>query len=323
MRNTASPAKWGVAASDDGGAAASGRRPSVISPSVYAAVSSSGEAARVVLGRRNEREILDRILNMARSGQGGTIVIHGEPGIGKSTLLNYAMDSGAGFQVLRAGGNEAENELPFAAAHQLCGPALANLEELPAPQREALDVAFGRVAGAAPDRLFVGLALLGLLSQLTSEGPVLCVIDDAQWLDRESARAFAIVARRLGSERIAFLFAARAVPDDLNGLPDLAVGGLGPADARALLRSAFPGPFDEHVLERIQAEARGNPLALLELPRGFRAADLAGGFALPVSVPLAGRIEASFRRRIATLPSPSRRLLLVAAAEPTGDPVLL
>jgi DNA-binding CsgD family transcriptional regulator len=286
-------------------------------------VSSSDEAATVVLGRGSEREILDRVLNRALSGHGSTIVIHGQPGIGKSTLLSYAVDSAAGFQVLRAVGNEAENELPFAAAQQLCLPSLATLEELPAPQRDALGVAFGQVAGPAPDRLFVGLALLGLLSRLASKAPVLCVVDDAQWLDRESAQAFAIVARRLGSEHIAFLFGARAVPSDLSGLPGLPIEGLGRADARDLLRSALPDPFDEHVLERIVAETRGNPLALLELPHGLTPTELAGGFALPVSVPVVGRIEASFQRRISRLPAPSRRLLLVAAAEPTGDPGLV
>jgi hypothetical protein len=229
-----------------------------------------------LFGRRNEREILDRVLNGARSGHGGTLAIHGEPGIGKSTLLSYAMDSAGGFPVLRAVGNEAENELPFAAAQQLCTPCVAALEELPAPQRNALGVAFGHVAGPVPDRLFVGVALLNLLSKLASEDAVLCVIDDAQWLDRESARAFAIVARRLGAERIAFLFGARAVPPELNGLPDLPVDGLGPADARALLRSALPDPFDERVLERILAEAGGNPLALLELPHGLTPSELAG-----------------------------------------------
>jgi hypothetical protein len=325
LRNTASLAKWWAAGiDDDDGATASRRWPSVVSPdSAYAAVSSPGEAPMVVLGRRNEREILDRVLNGAQSGHGSAIVLHGEPGIGKSTLLSYAIDSAAGFQVLRTVGHEAGNELPLAAAQQLCIPGLAALEDLPAPQREALGVAFGHITGPAPDRFLVGLALLGLLSQLASTDPVLCVIDDTQWLDRESAQAFAIVARRLGSEHIAFLFGARAVPSDLDGLPGLPVEGLGPADARALLRSALPGPFDEHVLERILAEARGNPLALLELPHGQTPAELAGGFALPVSIPLAGRIEASFRRRIARLPSPSQRLLLLAAAEPTGDPVLL
>jgi DNA-binding CsgD family transcriptional regulator len=288
-----------------------------------AAVSSSEPAPTVLLGRRNECEVLDQVLSAARSGHGSTIVISGEPGIGKSALLDYTIDSAEGFQVLRAVGNEAERELPFAAAQQLCVPSLATLEELPVPQRDALGVAFGHAAGPPPDRLFVGLALLGLLSKIASRKPVLCVIDDAQWLDGESAKAFAIAARRLRSEQIAFLFGARTTPTDLNGLPSLPVRGLGQADARALLSSALPDPFDEHVLERIVTETRGNPLALLELPRGFTAAELAGGFALPTSVPIAGQIEASFRRRIAKLSTSSRHLLLVAAAEPTGDPALV
>ena len=233
------------------------------------------------------------------------------------------MDSAAGFRVLRAVGNEAEKELPFAAAQQLCVPSLATLHELPAPHSDALGVAFGHLAGPPPDRLFVGLALLGLLSQLASNDPVLCVVDDAQWLDRESAQAFAIAARRLGSEHIAFLFGARTVPTDLTGLPCLPSLASAQSDAHALLRSVLPDPFDEHVLERILAETRGNPLALLELPRGLTPAELAGGFTLPRPSRLAGRIEASFQRRIAKLPTSSRRLLLVAAAEPTGDPALV
>ncbi|MDQ1359867.1 MAG: hypothetical protein QOJ44_244 [Acidimicrobiaceae bacterium] len=297
--------------------------PGVPADSAYGAVSKSEEASTVLLGRGNECQILDRVLSAGLAGHGGTSVICGEPGIGKSTLLGYAMHSATGFQVLRAVGNEAEKELPFAAAQQLCVPTLATLQELPAPHRDALGVAFGHVAGPPPDRLFVGLALVALLSQLASNEPVLCVIDDAQWLDRESAQAFAIAARRLASEHIVFLFGARTVPTDLTSLPCLPVFGLGQADARALLRSALPDPFDEHVLERILAETRGNPLALLELPRGLTPAELAGGFALPASTPMAGRIEASFQRRIAKLPLSSRRLLLVAAAEPTGDPALV
>jgi DNA-binding CsgD family transcriptional regulator len=275
--------------------------------------------ASALLGRRNECRVLDRVLAAAQAGRGGAIVIYGEPGIGKSALLNYAVDSAPGFQVLRAIGNEVEKELPFAAAQQLCAPASETMRSLPIPHRDALGVAFGHMRGSPPDHLLVGLALLDLVSQLASDKPVLCVVDDAQWLDAESAQAFAFAAGRLGSASVAFLLGARTVPADLNGLPLLPVVALGQADARSLLRSALPDPFDEHVFERIVAEARGNPLALLELPRGFASAERAGGFAHPASVSMAGRIEASFLRRIAKLPFSSRRLLLVAAAEPTGN----
>lgn len=277
----------------------------------------------MLLGRRAECELLDRVLNAARAGHGDSIVVYGEPGIGKSTLMNYAIDTASGYRVLRAAGSETEKELPFAALQQLCSPGLADLEQLPTPQRDALRVAFGHLTGTAPDRLLVGLALLTLLSQLASKRPVLCSIDDAQWIDRQSAQALSFAARRLESERVAFVFGARTVPEELIGLTELLVEGLGPADALALLRSVLPGRVDEAVLERIVAETHGNPLALLELPRGLTPAQLAGGFALPASVPMAGRIEASFRRRIGRLPPSSRRLLLVAAAESTGDPVLV
>jgi len=200
---------------------------------------------------------------------------------------------------------------------------VASLDQLPEPQRHALEVAFGLSTGIPPERLLVGLAALSLLSQLAAERPLLCVVDDSQWLDRESARACAFVARRLAAERIAFVFGARDVSDDVRGLPELVVEGLSDAAAFALLRSVLPDKVDQPVLERLVAETHGNPLALIELPRGLTPAQLAGGFALPVSVPIAGRIEASFRRRLVRLPSPSRRLLFVAAAEPTGDPVLV
>ncbi len=295
----------------------------VSSDGAYVEESTSDEAATVLLGRRSECQKIDRILLAARAGHGGSIMIYGDPGIGKSTLLDYAVATVAGFQVLRAVGNEAEKELAFSGAQQLCASSLAILDDLPAPYRDALGVAFGLVAGSAPDRLFVGLALLHLLSQSASKKPLLCVVDDAQWLDRESAQALAIAARRVGSERIAFLFGARTVSSDFDGLPRLHIDGLDAAHARTLLWSALPNPFDEHVFERILAETRGNPLALLELPRGLTSAELAGGFALPASGPMAGQIEASFQRRIAKLPAASRRLLLVAAAEPTGDAALV
>ena len=184
-----------------------------------------------------------------------------------------------GFQVLRAVGNEAERALPFAALQQFCSPYVAGVEQLPEPQRDALQVAFGLVTGVAPDRLLVGLAVLSLISELGSERPLLCVVDDTQWLDRESAQAFAFVARRLVTERIAFIFATRIVTEEVRGLPELIVEGLGDVAATTLLRSVLPDRVDERVLERFVAEAHGNPLALLELQRGLTPAQLAGGFA--------------------------------------------
>jgi DNA-binding CsgD family transcriptional regulator len=277
----------------------------------------------MLLGRRRECEVLDRLLGAARGGHGEAIVVHGEPGIGKTALLEYAVGAAQDVRVLRTLGNEAERELPFAALQQLCAPVLAGLEQLPEPQGDALRVAFGLMTGDPPDRLLVGLAVLSLLAQLAADRPLLCVVDDTQWLDRQSAQALAFVARRLAAEPIAFVFGARTVTDEVRGLPELVAEGLGEADAMALLRSVLPDRVDERVLERFVAETHGNPLALLELPRGLTPSQLAGGFALPVSVPLTGRIEASFRRRLGRLPAESRRLLLVAAAEPTGDPVLV
>jgi DNA-binding CsgD family transcriptional regulator len=277
----------------------------------------------VLFGRQRERGVLDRLLVGARDGHGGAIVVLGEPGIGKTALIEQAVASGQEFRVLRTAGQEGETELAYAALVQLCAPGLDRLVRLPAPQRDALGVVFGLSSGDPPDRLLVALALLTLLSEMAAERPLLCVVDDAQWLDRASAQAVAFVARRLATEAVAFVFGAREVPDELRGLSQMVVEGLGDGDARALFGSVFPYRLDEPVLDRIVAETNGNPLALLELPRGLSPAQLAGGFGLPVSVPLAGRIEESFRRRLAGIPSPSRRLLLVAAADPTGDAVLV
>jgi DNA-binding CsgD family transcriptional regulator len=277
----------------------------------------------VLLGRQRERAVLDRLLVGARGGHGGAIAVLGEPGIGKTALIEQAVTSAQDFRVLRTAGQEGETELAYAALLQLCTPGLDRLARLPAPQRDAVKVAFGLRTGDPPDRLLVALALLNLLSEMAAEQPLLCLVDDAQWLDRASAQAVAFVARRLATEAVAFVFGAREMPDELRGLPEMVVEGLGDGDARALFGSVFPYRLDEPVLDRIVAETNGNPLALLELPRGLSPAQLAGGFGLPVSVPLAGRIEESFRRRLAGLPSPSRRLLLIAAADPTGDAVLV
>jgi DNA-binding CsgD family transcriptional regulator len=276
-------------------------------------------------GRRQQCGALDGLLADVRAGRSRALVIRGEPGIGKTALLGYAAETAPDFRVARAEGVESDMELPFAALHQLCGPLLGRLDRLPGPQRDALGVTFGLRPGSAPDRFLVGLAVLGLLSEVAAERPLLCLIDDAQWLDQASAQVLAFAARRLDAESVALLFGTRdpAGEGDLAGLPGLAVAGLADADARALLASVIPGRLDERVLDRIIAESGGNPLALLELPHGVTAAELAGGFGLPSPLPVAGRIEQSFLWRIAPLPEVTQRLLLLAAAEPTGDPALL
>ena len=243
--------------------------------------------------------------------------------MGKTALLEYLAGQASGCRVARAGGVQSEMELAFAVLHQLCAPMLDRLERLPAPQRDALRTAFGLSAGPAPDRFLIGLAALGLLSEMAGDRPLVCIIDDEQWLDSASAQVLAFVARRLGAESVGMVFGARVPTGDLAGLPELVIGGLREDDARALLDSALTGPLDARVRDQIVAEAHGNPLALLELPRGWTAAELAGGFGLPGAVPLAGRIEESFRRQLGALPAQPRRLLQLAAAEPTGDPVLV
>lgn len=255
------------------------------------------------------------------------LVLRGEAGVGKSALADYLVGSAAGCRIARAGGVESEMELAFAGLHQLCMPMMGHLDLLPGPQRDALAVAFGLSTGSAPDRFLVGLAVLSLLAEAAEEQPLVCVVDDAQWLDRVSAQTLAFVARRLLAERIALVFAVREPAlgpgDPLAGLPELVVRGLRDGDARALLDSVVPGRLDERVRDRIVAETRGNPLALLELPRGLTAAELAGGFARPDARPLASQIEQSFLRRIESLPVAAQRLLLAAAADPLGDVSLL
>ena len=243
-------------------------------------------------GRRGERAALDRLLDTARAGHSAVLVVRGEPGIGKTALLEYAAGRAAGFRVVRAGGVESEMELPFAGLHQLCGPMLGRLEQLPGPQRDALRVAFGLAEGDAPDRFLVGLAVLSLLADAAGDQPLACLVDDAQWLDRVSVQTLAFVSRRLLAEPVALIFAVREPGDEreLAGLPGLTVTGLGDLDARVLLASAARGRLDAQVADRIVAETRGNPLALLQLPRGLSPADLAGGFWLPDTWPLASRI---------------------------------
>jgi DNA-binding CsgD family transcriptional regulator len=276
-------------------------------------------------GRAVECATIDELLEAVREGQSGALVMRGEAGIGKTALLDFAAARANGTRVLRAAGVESEMELAYAALHQICLPLLEGVERLPAPQRDALGTAFGSGAGRGPDRFLVGLAVLTLLSEAAEAEPLLLLVDDAHWLDRSTAQALSFVARRLQAESVAILFAAReeGAADELAGLPELRLGGLSDADARDLLEAPSVGPLDERVRDRIIAEARGNPLALLELPHALSPAGLAGGFVVSEGVPLAGRIEASFRGRVKQLPEETQRLLLVGAAEPIGDPALL
>ncbi|MGY3684035.1 AAA family ATPase [Streptomyces sp. TE33382] len=289
---------------------------------------SSSAPRRGLRGRRSECGALDQVVAGARAGRSQVLVLRGEPGVGKSALMEYLVGSAAGCQILRATGVESDMELAYAGLHQLCVPMMGHLDRLPGPQRDALAIAFGLSAGSAPDRFLVGLAVLSLLAEEAEERPLVCVVDDAQWLDRVSAQTLAFVARRLLAERVALVFVVRASTPDpgddpLAALRELVVRGLRDDDARALLDSVVPGRLDERVRDRIVAETRGNPLALLELTRGLTAAELAGGFGRPDARPLASQIEQRFLRRIGTLPDAARRLLLAAAAEPVGDVPLL
>ena len=277
-----------------------------------------------MLGRAREREALDRLLDgVVEERRGGVLVVHGEPGVGKTALLEYTVAAARRFRIARTSGVEAEMELPFAAVQQLCSPFFELRERLPDPQQHGLDVAFGLSTGPAPNPFLVGLGILGLLAEAAEEQPLVCLVDDGQWLDSASARTLAFVARRLLAEKIALVFAMRDLGEALAGLPDLQVGPLSRRDARALLESVLPARLDERVEERIVAETRGNPLALLELPRGLSPTQLAGGFGLPTTAPLSAGIEDRYTRRLAKLPSDARRLLLVAAADPVGDPSLV
>jgi len=276
-----------------------------------------------LLGRARERDALDRLVDAARAGQGATLVVHGDPGVGKTALLEATVAAASGLAVIRAVGVEGEIELPYAALQQLCGPIVQLAERLPEPQRDALEVAFGLRAGTAPSAVLVGLAVTGLLTAAAAERPLLAVIDDAQWLDRASAQAVAFAARRLGTARVALLIVTREPDRSLAGLPELRIGALGHGDARALLESGLSAPLDDQVLERIVLETGGNPLALVELPRLVTPAQLAGGFGLPAAVPVHEGIEDRFSERVASLPDEARRLMLLAAADPTGDVALL
>lgn len=267
--------------------------------------------------------MLDQVIGTVRAGQSRAIVLHGEPGVGKTALLDYLAVQARNFQVVRAAGVQSEMELAYAGLHQLCLPLLAGVDRLPGPQRQALRTAFGIQTGPAPERFLVGLAVLGLLSDAANDRPLLCLVDDYQWLDRTSAQVLAFVARRLGAESVGLVLATRVVGDDLRDLPELAVAGLPASDAGDLLDTVLTGPVDARVRDQIIAETRGNPLALLELPRWLTPTQLAGGFGLPIPLPLSSSLEESFGRRAAALPAPAQLLLLIAASDPVGDPALV
>jgi DNA-binding CsgD family transcriptional regulator len=278
-----------------------------------------------LVGRERECEALDGIVRDLLAGQSRVVVLRGEAGVGKTALLRYLADRDTDWCVTRAVGVESEMELSYAGLHQLCAPLLDRLERLPEPQRAALATVFGQSAGASPDRFLVGLATLTLFAEAAEDQPLLCLVDDTQWLDQASAQLLGFVARRLLAERVAIVCAARTgIGDDvLAGLPVLCIGGLGESDARALLLDNVHGPLDVAVCDQIVKESHGNPLALLELPRTWAAGELAGGFGLLSSRPVATKIEQSYSRRLVGLPADARLLLLAAAAEPLGDRVLL
>ena len=277
-----------------------------------------------LLGRTSERELLDQLLANVRQGQSGVVVVRGEAGIGKTALLRYVARQASGFRVARIGGVEAEMELPFAGVHQLCAPILARLTALPEPQRKALRVALGLSSGDARDRFLVALAVLSLLSAVAEERPLLCLVDDAQWLDGASDQVLGFVARRLLAESVAIVFAIRepSTRREFEGLPEVRLGGLDEEDARALLARAIPGRLDDQVRDRIVGETRGNPLALLELPRSMGAAELAGGLELLPAGDLS-HMEEHYLQRARALPEATQRLMLLAAADPVGNATLV
>ena len=283
------------------------------------------QRAPAFLGRSGERDVLDRLLETARGGQSAVLVIRGEAGIGKTALVRYAARRAAGFRVAQIAGVEAEMELPFAGLHRLCAPMLAQIDALPEPQQRALRVSFGLSSGDAPERFLVALAGLSLFAEVAEERPLLCLVDDAQWLDGATSQVLGFIARRLLAESVALVFTVREPSDDreLADLSELSLGGLQDDDARALLAAVIPGRIDDRVRDRLVAETRGNPLALVELTRGRSSGELTGGFGPPGTRTLPSQIEDHFRQRIAALPEATQQLMLLAAADPVGDATLL
>jgi DNA-binding CsgD family transcriptional regulator len=279
-----------------------------------------------LVDRARERAALDNLLDAVRRGLSATLVLRGEAGIGKTALLESAINSANDFRVVRALGIESEMELGFAGLHQLVVPFLSALERLPAAQHHALASAFGLVAGGPPDRFQVGLATLTLLADAAAEVPLLCVVDDTQWLDLESADVLCFVARRLYADRIAFLFAVREPVErrvSLAGLPEMHIGGLTGNDAHTLVASVATGPVDSQVSQRIIAETQGNPLAILELTAELTPRQLSSTLLLPNPLPIGNRLQQRFIRQMKGVPATTQTLLLLAAAEPSGDAVVL
>ena len=279
----------------------------------------------VLLGRAGERKAFDRLLTNIRDGQSAALVLRGEAGVGKSTLLHYCARQASGIRVMRISGVEAEMELPFAALHQFCSPMVGRLGKLPDPQQNALSVALGLAPGQPADRFLVGLAVLGLLSAAAEERPLLCLVEDAQWLDSATSQILGFVGRRLHAESVGLVFAVRTPHQSpyFDGLSGLPLSGLDDEASRALLDRVVQGRMDSRVRDRIIAETRGNPLALLELPQQTSAAELAGGFELPFPADVPGRIQDQYARRVGALPKPTQRLMLLAAADPAGDATLV
>src|SRR4051812_22325543 len=274
-------------------------------------------------GRASECEALRGLISTVQSGSSQVLVLRGEASVGKTSLLEYVSELASGLRRVQVAGVESDMELAFAGLQQLCAPLLQHLEELPKPQREALNVAFGRGVGVTPDRFLVGWAVLGLIAAAATDRPLLCIIDDAQWLDQVSIQTLAFVARRLLADPVALVFAARdSGAEELAGLPELVIGGLSDGDARELLESVMVEGIDPRVRDRIVAETRGIPLALLDVPRNISATELAGGLWISGMRSSAGAIEETFLRRIYSLPADTQRSLLLAAAEPVGDAAL-
>jgi DNA-binding NarL/FixJ family response regulator len=275
----------------------------------------------VLLGRRAERAAIDRVLDAARSGFSGTVVLRGGPGVGMSTLLQYAVASAPDLRVCGIAGVESEISMEFGGLHQLLVPFLPRLDGLPPPQRSALRVAFGQEAGPPPERFLVGLAALTLLSQAAEEQPLLCIIDDAHWLDPESAQVLGFVARRLCADRVGFIAAVGepAAQRVFEQLPTITVDGLPDAEARELLTSVAAGALNAQAVDRILADTRNNPLALVELGTEYTADQLSGRAVQPEPLPLGQRLQEHFLRQVRSLPPDAQAFALLAAADPGGD----